>query len=60
MASRDNFEIVNDVLQKVNLFYASFTLLYSYLDANNGILGTTFVELAFETGHSEFKQKMQQ
>ena len=39
--SRDNVEINNDVLQKVNLFYTTFTSLCSHLVANDIIPSTT-------------------
>ena len=60
MAPRDNVEIVNDVLHKVNLFYITFSSLCSHLDANDMIPGTACTKIAFETGHNEFKERVQQ
>ena len=60
MASRNNVEIVNDVLHKVNLSYTTFSSLCSHLDANDIIPGTACTKMAFETDHNEFKERVQQ
>ena len=58
MASRDNFEIVNDVLHKVNHSYTTFTSLCYCQDANNIIPCTTFTKLV-EMGYNEFMEGVQ-
>ena len=60
MASRENFELVNDVLHKVNLSYTTFSSVCSHLNSDDIIPGTSVTKLAFDTGYNEFKERVQQ